>query len=83
VPRQWERAREEQERRELAGCTFAPRLTARAGAGGYTPLPQRLGELQRAKRCAPRGAARRPAGRDSACRCSLAAAPGWAAARRA
>jgi len=69
VPRQWERAREEQERRELAGCTFAPRLTARAGAGGYTPLPQRLGELQRAQRCAPRGAARRAAGPVSAWRC--------------
>ncbi|KAK9839459.1 hypothetical protein WJX81_003613 [Elliptochloris bilobata] len=47
---QWQRLRMEQEQRELQGCTFAPRLTARAKEGAYTPLPQRVGELQRLKR---------------------------------
>ena len=51
---QWQRLRAEQEQRELDGCTFAPRLSARAPLGAYTPLPQRVRELQRLKRRAPR-----------------------------
>ena len=51
---QWQRLRAEQEQRELDGCTFAPRLSARAPQGPYTPLPQRVRELQRVKRRAPR-----------------------------
>lgn len=51
---QWEKLRLEAEAATLKECTFAPKPVAnnRRHLAGYVPIQDRLGELQRRKRCA-------------------------------
>ena len=51
---QWEKLRLEAEAAALKECTFAPKAVAnnRRHLAGYVPIQDRLGELQRRKRCA-------------------------------
>ena len=50
---QWEKVRLEAEAAALRECTFAPKAVAnnRRHLAGYVPIQDRLGELQRRKRC--------------------------------
>lgn len=51
---QWEKLRLEAEAAALKECTFVPKPVAnnRRHLAGYVPIQDRLGELQRRKRCA-------------------------------